>query len=95
MILDPVNHTTAPASAAFLETVRVKCPALSGYADADLLALAGGIATLGYGGAHADVWSIGRELGMSDHDFGVLARETFVTLYPVGAVSLPDAPSGS
>lgn len=83
LILDP---TTAPASRAFLATVRVRCATLADHTDADLFALAAQVATLGYGEAHADLWHLGRTLSMHDHDFGVIVRETFVTLYPLAAV---------
>ena len=89
MILDPTEHTAAPSSGAFLATVRAEALALAPRTDADLLALAARVATLGYGGAHADVWHLGRDLGIADDDFGVLVREALTTLYPVATVTSP------
>ena len=86
MILDPTDHTTSPASQSFLEIVRVKAPALAAVPDDDLLDLAARIASLGYLGHLAEVWRVGRSLGWSDHDFGVVVRETFTTLYPIAIV---------
>ena len=86
MIYEPTERTAAPASRAFLATMRLRVgQEIADRTDADLLTIAAQVATLAYSGQHAAVWEFGRRLGMHDHTFSVLVHETFA-FYPVAAV---------
>lgn len=74
-----------PASRAFVKTIRVKCPSLATYSDDAPVALALDVATLAYGGAHADVWHLRGTLPASGLEWTNFVRETMVSLFPVGA----------
>ncbi len=87
MLFEPTDPTSGTAARSALATIRVKCPSLADWSDANVLALAASLAHAAYGGAREEVWAYGRALALPDDDFQVVVREALVTLYPAAMLT--------